>query len=118
VLLGFVLPVLWLGGMLWREAVANDVGLPLARFAEWAWASFRLAGVAALLATLLALALGFALRQRGSRLDALLALAARVLSLGYAVPGAVIAIGILLPVGVVRTPGCRRRRVRHRQRSA
>jgi iron(III) transport system permease protein len=103
IVLGFVLPVLWLGVMLGREAVANDVGLPLSRFAEWAWSSFRLAGIAALLATLLALALGFALRQRGSRLDSLLALAARVLSLGYAVPGAVIAIGILLPVGVVQT---------------
>jgi iron(III) transport system permease protein len=103
VLLGFALPVLWLGAMLWREAAANELGLPLARFAGWAWASFRLAGMAALLATLLALALGFALRQRGSRLDGLLALAARVLSLGYAVPGAVIAIGILLPVGYVQT---------------
>jgi iron(III) transport system permease protein len=50
------------------------------------------------LATLLALALGFALRQGGAR-RGLLQPAARVLSLGYAVPGAVIAVGILLPVG-------------------
>jgi iron(III) transport system permease protein len=102
VVFGFVLPVGWLVVMLWREAAANEVGLPLARFAQWAWASFRLAGIAALAATLLALALGFALRQRGSRLDAVLGVAARVLSLGYAVPGAVIAIGILLPVGYVQ----------------
>jgi iron(III) transport system permease protein len=107
VLLGFVLPVLWLGVMLYREVAANDVGLPLERFAQWSWASFRLAGMAAAAATLLALALGFALRQRGSRLDRWLAFAARLLSLGYAVPGAVIAIGILLPVGYVqaRWPG-------------
>jgi iron(III) transport system permease protein len=107
VLLGFVLPVGWLMGMLWREVEANDVGLPLARFAQWAWASFRLAGIAAVAATLLALALGFALRQRGARGDSLLAFAARLLSLGYAVPGAVVAIGILLPVGYVqaRWPG-------------
>lgn len=96
VLLGFVLPVLWLGWMLWQEAHNAEFGLPLARFAEWAWATFRLAGLAALLAGALALALAFVLRRQGGRL---LQAAARVLSLGYAVPGAVVAVGILLPVG-------------------
>lgn len=96
VLLGFVLPVAWLAHMLWQEAAQSEFGLPLTRFAGWAWSSFKLAGLAALAATLLALALGFALRQhRGGLLQP----AARVLSLGYAVPGAVIAVGILLPVG-------------------
>jgi len=48
----------------------------------------------------LALSLGFALRLPGSPLAAApLRSAARVVSLGYAVPGAVISIGILLPVG-------------------
>ncbi len=104
VLLGFVLPALWLGVMLWREASSNDIGLPLDRFAQWAWASFRLSGTAALLATLLALALGFALRRRepGAAADTLLAAAARMLSLGYAVPGAVIAVGLMLPLGWVQ----------------
>jgi len=96
VLLGFVLPVAWLARMLWQEAAHSEFGLPLARFGQWAWASFQFAGLAALLATALALALAFALRQRGG---GLLPPAARVLSLGYAVPGAVIAVGILLPVG-------------------
>ncbi len=96
VLLGFVLPVLWLARMLWQEATLSDFGLPLARFAEWGWASLRLATLAALAATALALALGFALRGRAGPV---LRPAARVLSLGYAVPGAVIAVGILLPVG-------------------
>ena len=131
VLLGFMLPVLWLARMLWQEASFSEVGLPLARFAEWAWASFRLAGGAALAATALALALGFALRQGGAAGSSagggaggasggtavrmtggmtggmarrvfgggLLRASARVLSLGYAVPGAVIAIGILIPAG-------------------
>jgi iron(III) transport system permease protein len=100
VLMGFVLPVLWLARMLWQEAMHADFGLPLARFAEWAWASFRLAGMAALAATALALALGFALRQGpGGPGGRLLQPAARTLSLGYAVPGAVIAVGILLPAG-------------------
>jgi len=82
--------------MLWQEATLSEFGLPLARFAEWAWASFRLAASAAVLATVLALALGYALRQGR---QSLLRPAARVLSLGYAVPGAVVALGILLPVG-------------------
>ncbi len=96
VLLGFVLPVAWLGWMLWQEAHNAELGLPLARFAQWAWSSFRLAGTAALLAALLALALAFALRRPRGRL---LPAAARVLALGSAVPGAVVAIGILLPLG-------------------
>jgi iron(III) transport system permease protein len=99
VLLGFVLPVGWLAWMLQQEALNAEFGLPLARFAQWAWASFKLAALAALGATALALALGFALRQRGTPRPDLLPPAARVLSLGYAVPGAVIAIGILMPVG-------------------
>jgi len=100
--LGFVLPVGWLAAMLWREATTGEFGLPLARFAHWAGASFALAALAALLATLFALALAFALRRRESPTDRLLGVGARVLALGYAVPGAVVAIGILLPVGWVQ----------------
>jgi iron(III) transport system permease protein len=96
VLLGFVLPVAWLGVLMLREATGGEFGLPLARFAQWAGVSFALALAAALAATALALALGFALRGRAGPV---LQPAARVLSLGYAVPGAVIAVGILLPVG-------------------
>ncbi len=96
VILGFVLPVAVLLRLVALEAANAEFGLPLARFAQWAWTSFKLAGLAALLATATALALGFALRLRES---AALRTAARVVSLGYAVPGAVIAVGILLPVG-------------------
>jgi iron(III) transport system permease protein len=105
VLLGFGLPVALLVRMLWLEAGQSVVGLPLARFAHWAWTSFQLATLAALAACALALALGFALRQRSGahhRFD-LLGLGARVVSLGYALPGAVIAVGILLPVGWLQT---------------
>ena len=98
VALGFVLPVLWLLRMLWQEAMHGDVGLPWARFAQWALASAKLSALAALAATGLALALGFALRDRGRRLDPLPP-AVRVLSLGYAVPGTVVAVGVLLPMG-------------------
>ncbi|MDP3083445.1 MAG: ABC transporter permease subunit, partial [Rubrivivax sp.] len=78
-------------------ATLSEFGLPLERFLQWSLASFQLATLAALAASALALGLGFALRRR--RRGGLLQVAARVLSLGYAVPGAVVAIGILLPVG-------------------
>ena len=55
--------------------------------------------MAALAATALSLALAFVLRRRQGWL---LRPAARVLSLGYAVPGAVIAVGILVPVAWVQ----------------
>jgi iron(III) transport system permease protein len=104
VLLGFVLPVAVLARLLWREATSSEFGLPLARFAQWSFTSFKLAAIAALAAAALALALGFVLRLRAARGAAKprtdgLALGARVVSLGYALPGAVVAVGILLPVG-------------------
>lgn len=103
VLLGFVLPAGWLAVMLGREAMGNLAGLPLDRFMLWAWSSFKLAAMAAATATLLALAVGFAIRQqqRGAR-DRLFRFGVRVLSLGYAVPGAVVALGIMLPVAWVQ----------------
>ena len=102
VALGFVLPVAWLGWMLWQEAHNAEFGLPLARFGQWAWATLRLAGLSAVLAGSLALVLAFFMRRQGGLgglSGRLLPAAARVLSLGYAVPGAVVAVGILLPVG-------------------
>jgi iron(III) transport system permease protein len=101
VLLGFVLPVGWLLWMLAQELRYAEFGLPLARFAGWAWSSFQLAALAAVMATVLALALGFALRHGGQR-SLGLAPAAGLLSLGYAMPGAVVAVGVLAPVGLVQ----------------
>ncbi|MCA0175669.1 MAG: iron ABC transporter permease [Proteobacteria bacterium] len=99
VLLGFVLPVGWLLLLLWQagrwgdDPVFNPIYL--ARFAQWAWQSLWLAALAAVLATTLALALAFA-HRRGVGGAPLLA---RVVGLGYAVPGAVVAVGILLWLG-------------------
>ena len=105
---GFVLPLLLLARLVWQEALFGDFGLPWLRFAQWSLNSFQLATSAALLAAGLALVLAFALRVAASRADQgwrtqLLAGAVRTVSLGYAVPGAVIAVGILIPVGVVQT---------------
>jgi iron(III) transport system permease protein len=104
VALGFVLPLLLLVRLVWREATYGEVGLPLARFGQWCVNSFGLAALAAIAAAAIALALAFVLRASASaswRTRALRAGTALV-SLGYAVPGAVIAVGILLPLGAMQ----------------
>ena len=105
VFLGFLLPVAVLLRMLWQELRYSEFGLPLERFLQWGWSSLQLAGVAAITAALLALLLAFTMRQqpaRRGRLPDALGVTARVVGLGYAVPGAVIAVGILLPLGLVQ----------------
>lgn len=64
------------------------------RFLILARNSFTLAALAAVLAALLALLLAYAARD-GKRLPRI---ASRVVGLGYAVPGSVIAVGVLIPV--------------------
>ena len=105
--LGFLLPMGLLGHLVWQEARYGQVGLPLARFAQWCLTSFQLAGAAAVLAAALALTLSFALRLSAGHAappwpTRALAGAARLVSLGYALPGTVIAVGILLLVGAVQ----------------
>src|SRR5690606_9947886 len=73
----------------------GEFGLPWAMFQKWATTSFSLALLSSVLAVLFALALGHALRRHPTPL---MHGASRVVSLGYAVPGAVIAVGLLLPV--------------------
>ena len=104
VTLGFVLPVALLARLVGREALYGEFGLPLARFAQWAGNSFQLAALAALLAAALALALVFVGRVAAPRQlrTRLLGAASTMVALGYAVPGAVIAVGILLPLGAVQ----------------
>ena len=114
VALGFVVPLGVLARLVWVESRNAEIGLPLARFIQWCATSFQLAATAAVLAAALALALAFALRlapggrrHAGLRAarnwrDRLLVGAIRSVSLGYAVPGTVIAVGILLPVGLVQ----------------
>ena len=96
VVLGFALPVLVLLRLLAQEAEILDLQVTVERFAHSAWVSFKLAAIAAGLATAVAAALAFALRVRPA---SPLRWAARLVSLGYAVPGAVTAVGILLPLG-------------------
>jgi iron(III) transport system permease protein len=89
--LGFLLP----GGLLLRLALTEgDTGFG-ERFLRLAQNSFLLAGVTALIAVLIALLLAYSRRlSRGVLAQAL----NRLVGLGYAVPGAVIAVGVLIPV--------------------
>ncbi len=92
VLMGFVFPVLFM----FRPLAADGVELPWARYGEWAFNSVRLGGITAILAVGVALALAFSLRR--SRHWAI-RFSVQVAGLGYAIPGAVVVVGLLLPVG-------------------
>ena len=96
VLLGFVLPVIFM----LRPLLADGHSLPWGPFVGWAINSLRLASISALLAVGLALLLAFNLRRSPS-LPAKLAV--QLVGLGYAVPGAVLVVGLLLPVGWLQT---------------
>ena len=79
-----------------RPLVAGWHAVAWGAFVQWSFNSIWLASLTALLATAIALALAFALRHRPHALNRA---AVRLVSLGYAVPGAVIVVGLLLPVG-------------------
>ena len=91
VLLGFVLPLLILLRLGLRESESVD----WARFAGYAWNSVLVAALAAASALGAALVIAYAVR-----LDRRLTWTARAAALGYAVPGAVIAVGVLVPLAL------------------
>ncbi len=95
VFMGFFAPVLFM----LRPLAADWSVLPWGRFVEWAGNSVRLGGITAALAVAISFVLAFAVRR--SR-DAFTRAVVRLASLGYAVPGAVIVVGLLLPVGWVQ----------------
>ena len=90
VVLGFVVP----GAMLLDWAIGNPQHWLKHSFLLLIRNSFGMAGMAAVLAVILALLLAYALRLHATRLTRI---AVRVASMGYAIPGAVLAIGVLLP---------------------
>ena len=92
VLLGFALPV----GFMLRPLSADWSVLPWDRFLQWTWNSVRLGSITAVLAVAAAWFLAYSLRRAPTLLRRA---AVQVVSLGYAVPGAVIVVGLLLPVG-------------------
>jgi iron(III) transport system permease protein len=92
ILMGFILPVLFM----LRPLTADWAALPWLRFGEWAFNSVRLGAITSALAVGVALMLAFGVRH--SRHWAA-RVAAQLASLGYAIPGAVVVVGLLLPVG-------------------
>lgn len=93
VLLGFVIPLLIMGHALWMGN--QQQVLPWKAFMGWFWNSLQLGGMSALLAVGLALLLAHGLRTRPTwwrRFSTQLA------GLGYAIPGVVIVVGLLLPL--------------------
>jgi iron(III) transport system permease protein len=99
VLLGFVLPVLFMLRPLLEGLNSTDAPLPWAAFGGWAINSLKLAGLAAVLAVGMALAIAFAVRRSP---NVATRAALNIASMGYAVPGAVIVVGLLIPVGALQ----------------
>lgn len=95
-LAGFVLPVLFM----LRPLLGEWTGLQLAPFGQWALNSLRLGLLTAALASAVAVALGLLVRIRPHGPSLWLA---RGIGLGYAVPGAVVVVGLLLPLGWLQT---------------
>lgn len=95
-LMGFVAPVLFM----LRPLLADWTELPWTQFVGWAGNSIRLGVISAVLAVVVALLMAFSLRRTA---DWLTRAAVQLAGLGYAIPGAVIVVGLLLPVGWVQS---------------
>ncbi|NIC07103.1 ABC transporter permease [Billgrantia bachuensis] len=90
VLIGFLIP----SGLLLQMAVAKGDALFGTRFLDFAWNSLMLAVIAAAIAVGLAVILSYGVRLHDSPLTRI---ATRIAAMGYAIPGSVIAVGILIP---------------------
>lgn len=96
VILGFVVPA----GVLLRYAILEGDPMLGRNFFDFAWNSLLVAAIAAVLATFLALLLAYGERLHPTRFNKV---SIRFATLGYALPGAMIAIGILkLSTGIDR----------------
>ena len=91
---GFALPLLVLGHMTWEGG--HDLFGP--RYLGFAMNSLLLAGAGAAITVALALFLGYAARLSHSPVTRI---SNRIASLGYAIPGSVIAVGLLVPLGAL-----------------
>jgi iron(III) transport system permease protein len=92
-LLGFLIP----GGVLLNMTLENWEDAFDQRFWGFATNSLTVSGMAALVAIVVGIILAYGLRLNRSRL---MQGATYIASMGYAVPGSVIAVGILVPLGL------------------
>ena len=97
VALGFIIPVIMLGFM----AVGSGQNLFDSRYLSLMQNSVVLAGVAAVLTVIGAVLIGFRARTRPDRTSRLMVVGA---GLGYAVPGGVIAAGLMVPMAALDNP--------------
>ncbi|WP_293336025.1 iron ABC transporter permease [Parvibaculum sp.] len=88
IILGFIVPV----AVLLRYAIIEGDPMLGRNFLDFAWNSLLVAALAAVLATTLALLLAYGERLHPTRFNRV---SIRLATLGYALPGAMIAIGIL-----------------------
>lgn len=94
VLLGFFVPLIILLRLLWQaDAITFD-----ARYLGWLENTIILGGVTALIAVAICVLMAYAARVTNSKLQAA---CNRIVSMGYAIPGAVIAVGILIPLAYI-----------------
>ena len=91
ILFGFILPI----GFMLKPLFSSEVSIPWDRFIDWSLNSLQLGAVTALLAVGVALLLSFSLRQKNHLFSRV---TTNLVGLGYAVPGAVVVVGLLLPV--------------------
>lgn len=91
VVLGFALPVM----LLLKSLLNSEISVDWARFIDWTLNSLQLSTTTALLAVGVAFGLMFNLRTLQ---DKVAKLTSTLIGLGYAVPGAVVVVGLLLPV--------------------
>ncbi|MEM8603268.1 MAG: iron ABC transporter permease [Cyanobacteria bacterium P01_H01_bin.121] len=94
ILLGIVVP----GGILAQMAWINWQETVSAQFWQLSQHSLMLASITALLGLVLALLLAYGVRLQPSRL---VAASVRLAAMGYAIPGTVVAVGLLIPLGTV-----------------
>jgi iron(III) transport system permease protein len=99
ILMGFVLPLLFILRPFLAALRAEDVAMPWAQFGQWATNSLFLGLVSAALAVVFALVIAFAMRTRPDRITHVVG---HLAGLGYAIPGAVIVVGLLIPVGWIQ----------------
>ncbi|MEX2541090.1 MAG: iron ABC transporter permease [Trueperaceae bacterium] len=92
ILLGFLLPA----GILLELTLSNSARALAPQVVEYARNTLTLATVTALLAVVVALVLAYGKRIRPNGLTRT---SARIASIGYAVPGSVIAVGVLMHLG-------------------
>jgi iron(III) transport system permease protein len=91
VFLGFALPIF----LMFKPLIFSEDLIPWNRFIDWSLNSLRLGLITALLAVGLSLLIAFGLRAKATPYNRLMS---QMVGLGYAIPGAVVVVGMLIPV--------------------